>query len=74
MTLGADTYNVLVDAINRCANAEDTVCINNEIKKTTNSEGVSGFISMDKNGNATRSGVIKEIKNGKAVYKSTVNP
>lgn len=74
VTLGADTYNVLVDAINRCANPEDTVCINDEIKKTTNFEGVSGFISIDKNGNATRSAVIKEIKNGKAVYKSTVNP
>lgn len=74
VTLGADTYNVLIDAINRCSSAEDTVCINDEIKKTTNFEGVSGFISIDKNGNATRSAVIKEIKNGKAVYKSTVNP
>ena len=74
VTLGADTYNVLIDAINRCSSAEDTVCINDEIKKTVNFEGVSGFISIDKNGNATRSAVIKEIKGGKAVYKSTVNP
>ncbi len=74
VTLGADTYNLLVDAMNRCANPEDTVCVNDEIKKTVNFEGVSGFISIDKNGNATRSAVIKEIKGGKAVYKSTVNP
>jgi len=74
VTLGADTYNVMVDAINRCANPEDSVCINNEIKKTHNFEGVSGLISIDEHGNATRSAVIKEIKGGKAVYKSTVNP
>lgn len=74
VTLGADTYNLLVDAMNRCSNPEDTVCVNDEIKKTVNFEGVSGFISIDKNGNATRSAVIKEIKGGKAVYKSTVNP
>ena len=34
VTLGADTYNLLVDAMNRCANPEDTVCVNDEIKKT----------------------------------------
>lgn len=74
VTLGADAYNVMVDAMNRCANPEDSVCINSEIRRTSNYEGVSGFISIDDKGNATRSAVIKEIKGGKAVYKSTVNP
>lgn len=73
-TLGADAYNLFVDAINRCDNPQDSVCINSEIKKTINFEGVSGLISIDKNGNATRSAVIKVISGGKAVYKSTVNP
>lgn len=72
--LGADTYNIMIDAMNRCANPEDSVCINNEIKKTNAFEGVSGLISIDKNGNATRSAVIKVIKDGKPIYKSTVNP
>ena len=72
--LGADAYNVMVDAMNRCANPEDSVCINSEIRKTSKYEGVSGFISIDDKGNATRSAIIKEIKNGKAIYKSTVNP
>ena len=31
--LGADTYNVMINAMNNCANPEDSVCINNEIKK-----------------------------------------
>ncbi|MDD2383981.1 MAG: ABC transporter substrate-binding protein [Sulfurospirillaceae bacterium] len=74
VALGADAYNVMVDAMNRCANPEDSICINNEIKKTQGYEGVSGVINIDKNGNATRSAVIKVIKDGKAVYKSTVNP
>ena len=74
VTLGADTYNIMVDAMNRCSNPEDSVCVNSEIRKTSKFEGVSGFISIDDKGNATRSAVIKEIKGGKAVYKSTVNP
>jgi branched-chain amino acid transport system substrate-binding protein len=72
--LGADTYNVLIAAMNKCQDPTDSICINKEIKKTTNFDGVSGKITIDKNGNATRSAVIKEIKNGKAVFKATVNP
>jgi branched-chain amino acid transport system substrate-binding protein len=74
VTLGADTYNVMVDAMNRCANPSDSVCVNEQIKKTVHFEGASGFITIDEHGNATRSAVIKEIKGGKAVYKATVNP
>ena len=72
--LGADTYFLLIDAMNRCADPSDSVCINKEIKATQNFEGVSGIINMDKSGNAIRSAVIKVIKDGKAVYKTTVNP
>jgi len=72
--LGADTYNILIDAMNRCEDPTDSICINNEIKKTKNFDGVSGMITIDKTGNATRSAVIKEIKDGKAGFKATVNP
>lgn len=72
--LGADTYNIMVDAMNRCEDPTDSICVNNEIKKTVNFDGASGSITIDKNGNATRSAVIKEIKNGKAQFKVTVNP
>lgn len=74
VALGADAYNLMIDAMNRCANPEDSVCINNAIKATKGFEGVSGMITMDESGNSTRSAVIKVIKDGKAVYKSTVNP
>jgi branched-chain amino acid transport system substrate-binding protein len=72
--LGADTYNVLIAAMNRCEDPTDSVCVNKEIKNTTNFDGVSGSITIDKEGNATRSAVIKEIKSGKAGFKATVNP
>lgn len=72
--LGADTYNLMLDAMNRCEDPTDSVCINKEIKSTTNFEGVSGFLTIDKKGNATRSAVIKVVKDGVATYKATVNP
>ena len=72
--LGADTYNVLINAMNNCEDPTNSVCINEQIKKTTNFDGVSGLITIDKDGNATRSAVIKEIKDGKAGFKATVNP
>ena len=72
--LGADTYNVMIDAMNKCANPEDSVCINKQIKSTKGFEGVSGVINIDKNGDATRSAVIKVIKDGKPQFKATVNP
>ena len=72
--LGADTYFLLVDAMNRCSDPSDSICVNKEIKASKGFEGVSGIINMDKAGNATRSAVIKVITNGKAIYKTTVNP
>ncbi len=72
--LGADTYNILIDAMNRCEDPTDSICINEQIKSTTNFDGVSGSISINKEGNATRSAVIKEIRDGKAGFKATVNP
>ena len=72
--LGADTYFLLVDAMNRCSDPSDSICINKEIKASKDFEGVSGIINMDKSGNSIRSAVIKEFKNGKMVYKDTVNP
>lgn len=73
-TLGADAYLLILDAMNRCEDAANSVCINDKIKQTSNFEGVSGFINIDKKGNAVRSLVIKEVKNGKFTYKDTVNP
>ncbi|AXX92081.1 branched-chain amino acid ABC transporter substrate-binding protein [Malaciobacter molluscorum LMG 25693] len=72
--LGADTYNLLVNAMNKCEDPTNSKCINKEIKNTKKFEAVTGIISIDKEGNAIKSAVIKEIVNGKPVYKATVNP
>lgn len=72
--LGADTYFVLVNAMNSCEDPTDSVCVNMKIKQTKNFEGVSGILNIDNQGNATRSAVIKVVQNQKAVYKATVNP
>ena len=72
--LGADTYNILINAINKCLNPKDKACINKEIKNTANFDGFSGTITIDSHGNAKRSAVIKQIKNKKMIYKDTVNP
>lgn len=45
-----------------------------KIHQTKNYQGVSGVISIDQTGNATRSVVVKEIKNQKQNYKDIINP
>ncbi len=72
--LGADSYFVMVEAMNSCEDPTDSKCVNKKIKATKSFEGVSGVLNIDENGNASRSAVIKVIKNQKAVYKATVNP
>lgn len=72
--LGADSYFLIVDAMNRCEDPTDSVCVNKEIKATKNFEGVSGIINMTEEGNAIRSAVIKVVKNGVFEYQDTVNP
>ncbi len=72
--LGADSYYVMLNAMNSCEDPTDSKCVNEKIKSTKGFEGVSGILNIDKNGNAERSAVIKVIKGQKAVYKATVNP
>lgn len=72
--LGADAYFIMVEAMNQCENPQDSVCVNNKIKSTKDFQGVSGVITIDSNGNAIRSVVMKEIKDGKPTFKANVNP
>ncbi|RQD68381.1 branched-chain amino acid ABC transporter substrate-binding protein, partial [Campylobacter hepaticus] len=61
--MGADAYFVMFNAMNACINNLTSECVNDKIHQTKDYEGVSGIISIDENGNAIRSVVIKEIKN-----------
>jgi len=71
---GADSYFIIVNAMNHCKNPTDKACVAKNIRNTKNLEGVTGYITISNNGNPVKSAVINEIQNGKAVYKATVNP
>ncbi len=71
--LSADAYYIIVNAMNKCKNPEDKICVNKNIRATKNFEGVSGIITL-KNGDAIRSAVINQVKNGKLEYKAVVKP
>ncbi len=72
--LSAESYGVIVAAMNKCKDPSNSICVNKNIRATTNFKGVSGIISLDEKGDAVRSAVIETIKNGKSVYLKTVNP
>jgi len=71
--LSGDSYNVIVNAMNACENPQDSICVNKNIRATKNFQGASGVISLE-NGDAVRSAVVNQIKDGNKVYLTTVNP
>lgn len=71
--LGFDGYLLAIDAIKR-ANSIDPVKIRDAIAATQGFAGAAGVVNLDKNGDPIKSAVIKEVKNGKFVYKTTVAP
>lgn len=71
--LGYDAYILILDAIERAGSA-DPEKIRDEIAKTKNFEGAAGIITLDQNGDAVKSAVIKVVKNGEFVYQDTIEP
>ncbi|NPA55578.1 MAG: ABC transporter substrate-binding protein [Epsilonproteobacteria bacterium] len=71
---GADSYFIIVNAMNKCKNPADKECVAKNITKTKKLEGVTGYITIPKSGNPTKSAVINQVQDSKAVYKATVNP
>lgn len=71
--LGYDAYILILDAIKR-ANSTDPVAIRDEIAKTEGFEGAAGIITLDANGDAVKSAVIKTVKNGEFTYLDTIEP
>lgn len=71
--LGYDAYIVILDAIERAGSA-DPVKIQEALKETKDFEGAAGMISLDVNGDAVKSAVIKEVKDGAFKYMATVEP
>ncbi len=71
--LGADSYFILIDAIKR-AGSTDGQKVRDALVKTRNFHGVSGIINLGEDGNAVKSAVILQVKNGRFRYLATVNP
>jgi branched-chain amino acid transport system substrate-binding protein len=71
--LGADAYLIMLDAIERTGSTNPEV-IRDALEKTTNFQGITGNISIDKNHDAIKSVVIRQVKGGNSLYVSSVNP
>lgn len=71
--LGFDGYLVARAAIEK-AQSLDKVKIRDEIAKTTNFPGAAGMITLDAEGDAVKSAVIKTVQDGKFSYLATVQP
>jgi branched-chain amino acid transport system substrate-binding protein len=71
--LGFDGYLLAIDAIKR-ADSTDPIKIRDAIAATKGFAGAAGVVNLDQNGDPIKSAVIKEVKNGKFVYKTTVAP
>lgn len=71
--LGYDAYMLVIDAIER-ANSADSNAIRDAIAETSGFVGATGNISLDENGDAVKSAVINQVKDGKFVYLTTVEP
>jgi len=71
--LGFDGYLVALDALKR-AGSTDGVKLRDAIAATKGFPGAAGIITLDANGDATKSAVIKTVKDGKFTYLTTVQP
>jgi branched-chain amino acid transport system substrate-binding protein len=71
--LGFDGYLVARAAIEKAATL-DTVKIRDAINATKDFPGAAGMITFDADRNATKSAVIKTVKDGKFTYLTTVQP
>ncbi|MSU28526.1 MAG: ABC transporter substrate-binding protein, partial [Pedosphaera sp.] len=71
--LGYDSALVLADAIKR-AGGTDGPKLRDAIAATKDFVGITGKTTLDAKRNATKPAVIIEVKDGKFVYKETVNP
>lgn len=71
--LGFDTYILALDAIQK-ANSAEPQAIRDALAKTSGFKGATGIITLDKNGDATKTAVIKKVEGGKFVYEAKVDP
>lgn len=71
--LGYDAYMVIIDAIERAGSASPEA-IRDAISETEDFTGATGYITLDENGDAVKSAIIKQVSNGEFIYLTTVEP
>lgn len=71
--LGFDTYILALDAMEKAGSA-DSVAIRDALAATKDFKGATGIITLDENGDATKTAVIKKVMDGKFVYEAKVDP
>jgi len=71
--LGYDAANILFDAIDRSKSTEGPA-IRDALAQTKDFPGVTGNITIDKNRNAVKPGVVLQIKGGKFMLVKRVEP
>lgn len=71
--MGYDAAYLLVDAIKRAGSTE-AAKIRDALAATKDFDGVTGKLTLNQTHDAVKSAVIIEFKDGKQVYKATVNP
>ncbi len=71
--LGYDCYNLVLDAIER-AGSSDPKAIRDAMAKTKGFVGATGIITLDSNGDATKSAVVLVVKDGQFKLVDVVHP
>jgi branched-chain amino acid transport system substrate-binding protein len=71
--MGYDAAYLLTDAIKR-AGSTDAGKIRDALAATKNFKSVSGEMNLNETHDAVRGVVIIELKDGKQMYKQTINP
>ncbi len=71
--LGFDAYLVVRDAIERAGSA-DPQAIRDALAETKDFKGATGIITLDENGDAEKSAVVKKVEEGKFVFVGVVDP
>jgi branched-chain amino acid transport system substrate-binding protein len=71
--MGADAYFVLLDAMQRSTSTLGPK-VREGLATTRDFQGVSGKISIGEDGNAVKSVVINQVKDGKFVYVTSMSP
>ena len=68
IALGIEAYLVLHNAMNRCQEPDDRLCINQMLRNTENFEGLVGKISILENGKAKRPLIVNTIRDASARF------